>query len=338
MIARLHVAVPFNMAVPQGVEFKLYTYEDDGYSVTVFPPTQTDELMTGTVPKSVGIDGGPGFVANGLTIELHKETFDRRRNAPSDPPEPLMIRAVNSFLARLRYVTRGQMVQLVSTSTLPGPWQLRYLNDDESELDDVPELFRGTGRLRVRWSHVGINASTWEQIHSLPPDFKAPVWDDLRLDAVAALPSLGTAMVLAFASLETFIAQTLDALAPKSALPAELWKWINDRGHFLKEPTTEEQFDVLLHLFTGHSLKEDGALWESFKNLKDARNAFVHEGVATIGKGKKPVTEVEAAQLVGRVDQIIKWVRQWLPDEVKMARICAEHHRRDDAHVGQTGS
>jgi hypothetical protein len=315
MIARLHVAVPFNMAVPEGVEFKLYTYEDEGYSVTVFPPTHTDQPMTGTVPDGVKVDGAAGFFANGLTIKFHKETFDRSRNVLYDPPLPLMIWAVNSFLARLRYVTRGQMVHLVNT--LPAPWRLRYLNDDETELEEDPELCRGRGALAVRWSQVGINASTWEQVHSLAPDFKAPVWDDLRLDALAALPSVGTAIVLAFASLETFIAQILDALASRSALPPELWKWINDRGNFLKEPTTEEQFDVLLRLFTGHSLKDDGALWEAFRNLKEARNAFVHEGVAAIGKGKKPVAEAEATQLVSRVDQIIKWVRQWLPDDVK---------------------
>jgi len=38
MIARLHIVVPFNMVIPVAVEFKLYTYEDDGYDVTGIVP------------------------------------------------------------------------------------------------------------------------------------------------------------------------------------------------------------------------------------------------------------------------------------------------------------
>jgi hypothetical protein len=45
MIARLHIVVPFNMVIPVAVEFKLYTYEDDGYDVTGIVP---DHWLVGT--------------------------------------------------------------------------------------------------------------------------------------------------------------------------------------------------------------------------------------------------------------------------------------------------
>jgi len=53
-------------------------------------------------------------------------------------------------------------------SMLRPPWRLRYLNDDGSELKEESELCRGRGVLTVRWSQVAINASTWDQVYSLP--------------------------------------------------------------------------------------------------------------------------------------------------------------------------
>ena len=62
----------------------------------------------------------------------------------------------------------------------------------------------------------------------------------------------------------------------------ELWRWINQRGDWRREPTVEEQYDTLLKVLTGHTLKEDQDLWELFKHLKTARNSFVHEGMAKV--------------------------------------------------------
>jgi hypothetical protein len=49
-------------------------------------------------------------------------------------------------------------------------------------------------------------------------------------------------------------------------------------------------------------VQPDLRLWEAFKNLRAARNSFVHEGVARIGQ--EPVTKVVAAQLIGRARDI----------------------------------
>jgi hypothetical protein len=77
----------------------------------------------------------------------------------------------------------------------------------------------------------------------------------------------------------------------------------------------EEQFDVLLKEFTGHSLKEDPLLWEAFKNLKTARNSFVHEGTARVGN--TTLTKDEALVLVGKVDGIIGRIREWIPEDMR---------------------
>lgn len=313
MLARLYIALPFHIAVPDGTEFKVYTYEDEGYQVSVFPPNRTDRPAPGDVPDVVRMNGSPAFVVNGLRIDFRKESFDRSRNGAWDPSDAVMVRAVDSFLNRLRYVARAPQVRLFSAS-LPS-WRLQYLNDDESELEIAPALIRGRGGIAFSYSLVGLNPGVWENIYSLSPDFKPPAWDSLYLDALAALPHFGSAIVLAYTSLEVFISQILDALAQKSQLPPTLWTWLNERGDWLKEPTTEEQYDVLLRLLAGHSLKEDPSLWEAFRNLKTARNSFVHEGVAKVGG--RPISSADSAGLVGRTSEIINWVKQWLPTELR---------------------
>src|SRR5574337_1232575 len=85
MIARLHVALPFNLVVPEGEEFTLYSYADDGCEVTVYPPVKTDRPAQGEVPDVVQVNEAPAFIANGLRIDFHKENFDRSAGSESDP-------------------------------------------------------------------------------------------------------------------------------------------------------------------------------------------------------------------------------------------------------------
>jgi hypothetical protein len=48
--------------------------------------------------------------------------------------------------------------------------------------------------------------------------------------------------------------------------------------------------------------------------LKDARNAFVHEGVAKIGE--TPVSTESANKLLASTSNIIAKIREWLPNEL----------------------
>jgi hypothetical protein len=90
------------------------------------------------------------------------------------------------------------------------------------------------------------------------------------------LPEVGPALVLAVTALETLISATLNQLASSANLPSGLWEWINNRGDYRKEPSVEEQFDVLLRVLAGKSLRNQSDLWRGFKDLKEARNSFVH--------------------------------------------------------------
>ena len=165
------------------------------------------------------------------------------------------------------------------------------------------------------WSFISCDPKLWDLLHSLPDDFAAPAWSTLLIDARGALPHVGTAVVLAATALEVLIAELLTKLAAQSTLPKKLWSWVNDRGDWQKEPSVDEQYSVLLEVLTGHSLKEDNGLWEGLKNIRNARNSFVHEGCARIGRN--PVTNEDVAALIQKADLIAAKIREWLPENLR---------------------
>ena len=162
---------------------------------------------------------------------------------------------------------------------------------------------------------MGCDPALWDLIFTLPEGFEPPAWQAILIDARGALPHVGTALVLAATALEIFIAELLNELVKKTQVPAELWDWINDRGNWQKEPSVEEQYDVLLKIVTGHSLKDEGALWEGLKNLRSARNSFVHEGVAQLGRKRLSANDV--LPLIARADAIVAKIREWIPEECR---------------------
>lgn len=312
MLARLFVLLPFHLTTPEGEQFPIFEYEDSGYKVRVFPPMRSERAPAIDGTEQWKIDGVPAFQADVLRIDFAKESFERGIGSPCDPPYAVINRAVNSFLLRLRYVARAPRVRLLDFPSVT--WKLQYLNDDETEFEKDEKFVRGRGSLQFSLSFIVLNKAVWGDIHGLPPDYEPPPWESLLLDANAELPSIGPSIVLAATALEVFISQVLDQLATVKNVPMELWKWINQRGDWLREPTVEEQYDALLKFFTGHSLKEEQKLWESFRNLKTARNSFVHEGVAKVGGS--PLNTEMTKNLIASASEIIQKVREWLPQEL----------------------
>ena len=312
MIARFFQLLPFHFTVPEGEQFPVYHYMDQGYAVYVFPPGRSDRPNVLEGADEIKIDGKLAFQADVLRIDFHKDSFNRLKGTPCDPPEDILQRAINSFLVRLRHVTHSAKVRPLDYPW--DSWRIRYLNDDETELELDEALVRGRGTLHFSFSWTALNKSIWEDIHKLPANYEPLPWEELLLDAQADLPRVGPAVVLAATALEVFISYILDRLASLGTVPSKLWDWINKRGDYLREPTVEEQYDVLLMFFTGHSLKSEPKLWESFRNLKTARNSFVHEGTAKIGGTR--VSIETARRLVMTASDITLKIREWLPPEL----------------------
>ncbi len=354
MIARFRVLLPFRFSVRHGDELTPYEYLQGGYRVRVYPPRQSavnpaDLEVTRPVPvftlieqlaqdrppdvtDAVTMNGAPTIQADLLQIDFLKAEFDRRKailaalgnaddaQTAGDPPISLAFAAANNFLGRVRTVTQGAVIRSLS----PGAalWELDYLTDNEKPLPVHPEMFRKRMGSSFTWRLSGINSEVWERVRSLPESFTPATWDTLLLDAEAALPQVGSAIVLAYAALETLIESSLNELASRSSVPVALWKWINERqGDDRLTPSVGEQFDIVLHGLTGRSLKENPNLWEAFQNLRGARNSYLHEGKAVIGKQKEEVTVVRATALVAQAKAIVDWVESILPLQLRRPKV-----------------
>lgn len=312
MIARLTTLAPVDFVVPVDAEFSIVPYNEGSYTVYEYPPVRTTQPPRNPPFNGLTLDGQQAFIANGLRIDFRKDTFDRSEDGPLDPPIEIVEKCLRALLTRVRFLTDAQQIQI--PAALESPWRVEYLADDGSELEFVPGFVRSRFKQAFSISIVAVTPSIWAQQSELDPHFEPPPWRTLLLDARAVMPNVGAAVTLAATALEVFIAQVLDDVAKRSTIPADLWTWINSR-EWLKQPSNDEQFDTLLLILTGHSLKHDALLWEAFKNIRGARNTFVHEGVPRVGK--KPVTEAIAGQLVVRATEIVNTVREWLPEPVR---------------------
>jgi hypothetical protein len=325
MLARFLLLLPFVTTVPKGEEFPIAQYTDEGYQVRVYPVAlRSDAGKTDPGTDTILVNDRPTYQADVLRIDFAKPEFDRREGlAPAvlDPSHDVITRAINFFLTRMRYVTHGGTIRLVSYPW--GSWRLKYLADDGTELEKREGFVRELGAVERSFNFVLLDQTVWNQIHELPPDFTPPPWIELLIEAKSDLPRIGPAMVLAATALEVFISRTLENLAKLSGKGGDLWLWLNDRPEHLK-PTVEEEYDALLKIFSGHSLKEDPGLWERFKNLKTARNEFVHEGVAKLGG--VPVTLDTATKLVAGAEAIVDKVRSWLPPELQWQKFVHSYH------------
>lgn len=313
MLARLHILLPFELSIPEGEEFTIHEfyYQEQACKVRFLPPRVSD--VTSVQDKcDILINNKKSIQVNALEIDFHKEDFNRKKDSDCDPAYDFIRYIINSFLEKLRFVTRASHIHPINFPT--AMWRLRYLNDNGTELEEEQGLLRGRGRMRYKFSCTVLDKDVWSNLHTLPIDYTPPQWITLLLDANDAFPEIGTTVVLSATALEVFISTILDELSNNSTIPKDIWAWLNKR-EWIRKPAVDEQFDVLLKELTGTSLKDNDKLWEAFKNLKEARNSFVHNGVAQIGK--QPISVEKAKELVSLALEIILWIREKLPDSLQ---------------------
>jgi hypothetical protein len=345
MIAQIFILLPYTFSIPADVQLVAFDITLEGRTGRIFPPyvsgvdrsvfdpasptplTEVGGRLGPVDPQTptelVLIDGHPTIQADAVSIRFRADEFDRRTDA-EEPLVELAFRMANDLLARLRTLGRAGHVKPIAPHSTA--WRLVYANDDGSELEPKEGLRRGLGGVSWTWQLFGLRADLWEAAGALSDDFEPTAWDTLLLDAVDLLPEIGPAIVLAFAAIETRIDRALDVLASQAGLGDEVWEWITQReGDYRKEPSMTEQVDSLLKAVSGHTLKEDGRLWEAFQNVRQARNTFVHEGRARIGQ--QPLTSERASQLVALSGDVIEWIERLLPDGHQRPRYEAEGER-----------
>lgn len=338
MIARFRVQLPFTFLVQEGVFLSNFGNTVSGYEVVVRGPLQTrrkapsaeigatvplvvlgEEIIPANPPRTldgVSIDGQKAIQADLIQLDFRKADFNRQNvpgNSAGDPPEQLVFQIVNSLLRRLRSVSQAPRV--FEISSLNARWSLEYISDNEESLPANTGLVSTRTSTNWRLEDQPITQEIWIRANGLPPDYQPARWDTLLLDAKQLVSQVGPALVLAATAVETAASAIIDYLFTKSTVPKLLQEWINDRGDWRKDPSVEEQCDVLLKSLSGRSLKDEPNLWEAFKNLKKARNQFVHEGVALING--KPANPEEAAILLDQAGAVISFLESFLDDSRK---------------------
>lgn len=336
MIARFYINLPFDLFITEADTWVSVELASGDYTIRVHPPFlntsppnptasmvgySTREFKPPTFSDNVLVNGCRVAQVNVLAIDFIKPEFSRSDD-PSVPREPLpelAFEIANEVLGRIRVYSRAfQIKPLVKERDL---WALQYLNDDMQQLEEEKGKIRGFRGGALTMGPAALTPEIMQMVRDRWQTGEPYVWDQLLLDARALLPEVGAAVVLAAAALETFIPWALDILHAQCALPEGLWDWINNRGDFTKDPSVSDRFDALLHAFTGRSLKDDEPdLWQYHAGLRNARNGLVHQGVATIGKKKKPVDPAKAKELVEGAEKIVAWVEDLLPEAYRRAQ------------------
>jgi len=345
VIARFSILLPFEFLRSHDVLLPPWTLERVGCQVQVLAPVQSAARTANVAPGDITPENIREFVRpsentqpsnqifmNGTSVVLvdllqilfqRSGDFKRERDvfisASDDAPTfPLAIEIANEFLSRFRMLTGDFRIRnLIATRTLA---VLEYLGDDGQPVAEDPSKLKGAANHYAKTPLNPLPPHVWEAIRTTTATTDRRAWDGLLLDAVGLLPEVGPALVLAATSLETLIADALDSLsATTSAVPPSLWMWINDRGDYRKEPSVLDQYDVLWKVFTGRSLRDEAELWEALRNIKDARNSFVHEGRALIGKREASLDD--ARGLLAKADRIVQWVEAFLPETARRPRL-----------------
>jgi hypothetical protein len=341
MIARFQVYIPFLIFVqadllehvaPEEVtvgDLKAHLYPPyrsqlevgDARGESAIVPSDIPRRLEPADPQPVvpDIQIGPGsaIVGDVLRIDFLRDQFNRRHGS-DDPPTALAFNLANSWLRRFRVLNRVGWAKPLSEHTVP--WKLALLNDDETEVEPVEGQWRRRLGAALRMQYTALDSYGWNAITALPFNYEAQPSDELLLDADALLPQVGPAIVLAYAAVETRITGALDRLAALTGLNSALWSWLTDRGDFRKDPSPAEQLDMVSSALTGRSLKGEPQLWEAFQNLRDARNRFVHEGKASVGRQRLEVDGERARQLVSGAGLIVDWIESLLPEAERRPR------------------
>jgi hypothetical protein len=336
MIARCQILLPFSIWIEANESFPNLKLAIASWSATVHPLAQAAvgykdfevsrlsasweesvKLITPAVPPIVNervlSRGSPIVEKNLLIVDFLKTHFERGKSeipqGPADPSTDDVFSVINEVLRRLRQVTRSPRIKLLKPDNTI--WTLTYLGDDGEELPEDPRLTRRLVKVFGKFDADFVFPETWLKL--LEADVVSYVWQDLLLDSFAALPEINQAIVLAYSALETFAEWSVDQLSRVYGLSPTLWKWVAERnGRHELQPSVSDQFDALLKIFGGKSLKEGAPeLWEAFGQLRTARNKIAHEGRPIIVG--KTVTLGQATDLVLKAERIIDWIEALLP-------------------------
>ncbi len=335
MIARFRILLPYTVFVPEGARLDPIKQTVASYQVTIHPPYQTKlllqdldlfsekspiDLLEDLEPVSdptffdqVLIGGRRGGPSTLIQIDFQADSFSRKRGQEPqriDPGAEFIFAILNSFLSKIRSLTRSPYVKNVTPNE--SHFRITYLDDEGTLLPEDKELFRDfrCGNIEFNANHV--SEAIWNQIQSLPDSYAPLPYEKLLLDAQSMMSEIGACIFLMHAALELLVEHALDIL--KEAMPAssrEIWSVLTDKQRY----RVAEQYKDLLPLVSGGRslVKELPDHWNAFMKLCKARNGFAHEGKLVVEGNELYLDDVK--EIFRKVKEIVDFVEELLPIE-----------------------
>lgn len=338
--------MPYKLYIPSGLDLKPLILEEDVYQITILPLYQcsvdysklglesiepilniTKNLAPEKSPKitnNVLVNGEKTISVNVLQINFHKDNFKRKKvkevkkKPDCDPSLDVLFNYANMFLRMLRTITKGDYIKPVSYDMCI--WRIDYLDDEGKVLQEEPNKIRVILSSRFSWKVAALNELVWESLTKIPVNYEPPRWESLLLDATCILPEIGPAIVLSFTAIETIISSACDILAKKEDKTNKLWKWLNSRDVYWKQPSIKDKLDSIFKILANVSLKADRRdLWDDFIKLHKARNNYVHKGKVRINGQELNVEETKT--LIHRAREIVTWIENLIKDEITLYKL-----------------
>jgi hypothetical protein len=327
VLARYRCLLHPQLVLRQSDSLQPFDVEFNGSRCCVYPPFQRlvggslDDLADPPVPSDTTVEDLPTFVADVIQVDVRGE-FDRRDGGDASDVLAVVVPLLQLILTRFRTLANASFIRVPGEPNFLS-WSVQYLTDAGEAFEKRDGFVRGRGALGVNIEQRAWMApELWAALRTVTAAPRIPPSNELLLDAREAWPHVGASVVLSYAAIEHRIATALDVLArlkPEVVSPT-MWAWLSDRDDYRKEPSVEEQLSDLMQLFVGRSLKDERMMWNSYNELRKARNSFVHEGVA-MSLNRTRVSPQRASQLVADASSIIAWIEQWLPEEERAPRV-----------------
>jgi hypothetical protein len=329
---------PLEQPDPPGGTARIFgPYRATGYPIGPFTEISMQGIAAALSPENpmmlsgdIAVGGHPLIMANALQIDLIRSGFDRMRlNAEQgDSLRAHAIDLADGLLRRLRAVSGVSWIR--SAADLIVATHLEFMNDDGARLVSDPLLYGQQMVPTLGLRLFIVSEETWKAVGQLPHDYQLPRWDALLLDAENALPHAGTTIVLAASAIETAIDEVIrHKVATRD--DRTLWDWVLDRGDYRKDPSLEEKLDVVLAALSGSSLKSMSALWKGFKELKQLRNSYVHEG--KLMSGNRPIDMPAVLRLLQGARDIIAWLEAFMPETERRQRLLSTQESAPGAQL-----
>lgn len=263
-------------------------------TVTIYPPEGKDRNQTGLW----NADTVRVVLEVGVTPPLsEKEVNEVLRKSDRD-----------MHLIMLRFLRLSRRKLRVPMS-LPPSLQFRanYQWEGWQPSGWIPLATAMLGTITVVPQGAGLAGERWQKLQEeMRSGVDTELWEDFIEDSKVALKEddLKRATLYAAIACEIFIKGYTEKVSKERGISPVFWK-------YLKDPKTETRvlsyYNEILHLVTGHSLKDENT--EMYKKLKlifNARNKIVHEG--RLPSNWNPTQINQLTESIKASESIISWV------------------------------